>query len=122
MHTNPSNALSVARRYHDDWVAGRYGDAINHLDEQVVIEVPINEYSTRASFAQALASFGSMVSKVALLSSLAGDDEAMLLYDLSVRGIGLLRVAEHFTIRAGRIVQLRQIHDTAPIRTAGLGK
>lgn len=31
-----------------------------------------------------------------------------------------LRIVEHFTIREGRIVRLRQVHDTAAIRAAGL--
>jgi uncharacterized protein YndB with AHSA1/START domain len=43
-------------------------------------------------------------------------DEAMLLYDMDVEGIGNLRVVEHFTVRNGRIVRLRQVHDTEPIR------
>jgi hypothetical protein len=40
---------------------------------------------------------------------------------MQVRDLGDLRVAEHFTIADGMIVKLRQIHDTAPVRAAGLG-
>jgi hypothetical protein len=29
-------------------------------------------------------------------------------------------VAEHFTVTAGKIARLRQIHDTAAVRAAGL--
>jgi hypothetical protein len=43
----------------------------------------------------------------------------MLLYDMDVRGLGVMRVAEHFTIRNGKIARLRQIHDTAALRAAG---
>lgn len=46
----------------------------------------------------------------------------MLLYDMNVSGLGTMRVAEHFTTSNGKIVRLRQIHDTAPIRAAGLGQ
>jgi hypothetical protein len=49
------------------------------------------------------------------------DNEAMLLYDMQADGLGQLRVAEHFTVADGKIVKLRQIHDTAPVRAAGLG-
>jgi hypothetical protein len=35
--------------------------------------------------------------------------------------IGVLRVAEHFTVANGRIRLLRQIHDTAALRAAGFG-
>ena len=84
------------------------------------MEVPINEYPTRDSFAQALTQFGQMVDRVDLLARFENGDEAMFLYDMEVKGIGRLRVAEHFTVRAGRIARIRQVHDTAPIRAAGL--
>jgi ketosteroid isomerase-like protein len=120
MTTIEETPYAIARRYHDAWSTQRFDDAIELLDEELRVEVPVNDYPTRASFAQALAAFGSMIEEVELLSALAGTDEAMLLYDMKVRGIGALRVAEHFTMRDGRIVSLRQIHDTAPIRAAGL--
>jgi hypothetical protein len=43
----------------------------------------------------------------------------MLLYDMDVAGLGMLRVAEHFTVRDGKIVRIRQVHDTAALREAG---
>jgi len=45
----------------------------------------------------------------------------MLLYDLAAGPVGTLRVAEHFTVADGKIVRIRQIHDTVPVRAAGLG-
>ena len=47
--------------------------------------------------------------------------EAMLLYDLQAGPIGTMRVAEHFTVRDGKISRIRQVHDTAAVRAAGLG-
>jgi hypothetical protein len=41
-------------------------------------KVPINDYPTTESFAEALRGFGSLVTHVDLLSALAGDGEAML--------------------------------------------
>jgi hypothetical protein len=46
--------------------------------------------------------------------------EEMLLYDLDAERVGTLRVAEHFTVADGKITRIRQIHDTAAIRAAGL--
>lgn len=119
--TNQTTAHSIALRYHDAWSTRRFEDAIALLDEELSVEVPVNEYPTRASFAKALTEFGSMVEKVQLLADFGGSCDAMLLYDMTVQGLGTLRVAEHFTVGNGRIVRLRQIHDTAPIRAAGLG-
>jgi hypothetical protein len=46
----------------------------------------------------------------------------MLLYDMDVLGLGKLRVAEHFTVSAEKIVGLRQVHDTALLRAAGFDR
>jgi ketosteroid isomerase-like protein len=114
-------ALSVARRYHQGWSSGNYEQSIDLLAPTVKVEVPINDYPTAESFAQALRGFGEMVTRVELLSEMGHDTEAMLLYDMQADGLGQLRVAEHFTVADGKIVKLRQIHDTAPVRAAGLG-
>ena len=111
----------LVRRYHDAWSSRRFDEAVDLLADDLQVEVPVNDYPTRASFVQALTEFGGMVERVELLSELAGGEEAMLLYDLFVRGIGSMRIAEHFTVRDGRIWRLRQIHDTVAIRAAGLG-
>jgi hypothetical protein len=113
--------LRVVRRYHDGWSSGNYDQAVNLLAPTLTVEVPINDYPTAESFAQALRGFGALVSRVALLAELANDNEAMLLYDTEINGLGQLRVAEHFTVTEDKIVRLRQIHDTAPVRAAGLG-
>ncbi len=114
-------AKELVRRYHDAWSSHRFNDAIELLAEDLQVEVPINDYPTRESFARALVAFGSMIERVELVSELAGAREAMLLYDATVAGLGQLRIVEHFTLESGRIVRLRQVHDTAAIRAAGLG-
>jgi ketosteroid isomerase-like protein len=121
MITN-SSALSVVRAYHDAWTSRDFAGAAALLDDRLVVEVPVNDYPTTDSFAQALAGFGAQVRSVALLSELAAGNEAMLLYDLVVDGLGELRVAEHFTVSDGRIARLRQIHDTAELRAAGFAR
>ena len=118
---NPQQTLSIARRYHQGWTSGNYGQSIDLLAPTLTVEVPINDYPSAESFAQALRSFGQMVTHVELLSEMANDNEAIVLYDMRATGLGQLRVAEHFTVADGKIVKLRQIHDTAPVRAAGLG-
>ena len=82
--------------------------------------MPVNNYPTAESFAAALESFGSMVSNVELLAAMSDGNQAMLLYDLEAGPVGRLRVAEHFTVEGGKITRIRQIHDTAAVRAAGL--
>jgi uncharacterized protein YndB with AHSA1/START domain/ketosteroid isomerase-like protein len=111
-----SSALSTARAYHDAWSRRDFEQAAALLDDDLAVEVPINEYPTKDSFAAAVAGFGSLARRIVLLSEMGAGDEAMLLYDMDVEGVGELRVVEHFTIRDGRIVRIRQIHDTEPVR------
>jgi limonene-1,2-epoxide hydrolase len=114
-----TEALATARSYHEAWTQGDFDRAAALLAPALEVEVPINEYPTPEEFAAALRSFGSRTKRVDLLSQTAGEGEAMLLYDMDVEGLGEMRVAEHFTVTHGRIVRLRQIHDTASLRAAG---
>ncbi|UJR84654.1 nuclear transport factor 2 family protein [Sandaracinus amylolyticus] len=115
----PDDTLAIARAYHRGWSTKRFDDAVRLLARDLIVEVPINAYPDAESFAKALVAFGGMTTRVELLAELAGDDQAMLLYDMEVVGLGRLRVAEHFTIRGGTITRIRQIHDTAALRAAG---
>jgi hypothetical protein len=110
---------ATARAYHDAWTSRRFDEAVALLADDLRVEVPINAYPTKASFAAALTGFGSIVRHVTLLADLAEDNEAMLLYDMDVEGLGTLRIAEHFTVVNGAIARIRQIHDTASLRAAG---
>jgi hypothetical protein len=114
------SALDVARAYHEAWSTGDIDRAAELLADDLVVEVPINEYPTKAAFVDAVGAFASMTNATRLLSALGSAGEAMLLYDMDVQGIGTLRVVEHFEVAGGRIGRVRQIHDTQPIRAAGL--
>ncbi len=117
--TETDETRSVVLAYHRGWTSRRYADAAGLLASDLRVDVPVNDYPTAESFAQALAGFGPLVTSVDLLSELAEGNEAMLLYDLDVKGLGKMRVAEHFTVKDGRISRLRQIHDTMGLREAG---
>jgi ketosteroid isomerase-like protein len=113
------HALSIARTYHDAWTGRDFDRAVSLLASDLEVQVPINDYPTAELFASALRSFGSLATNVDLLSEMQAGDEAMLLYDMEVEGLGTMRIAEHFTVSGDRIVRLRQIHDTAALRAAG---
>src|SRR3712207_6825792 len=108
-----NDALATARSYHEAWTGRNFDAAAALLADALEVEVPINDYPTKSSFAEAVAGFGSATKEVRVLSELGSENEAMLLYDMEVEGLGTLRVAEHFEVEEGRIARLRQIHDTA---------
>jgi ketosteroid isomerase-like protein len=117
---NAHDTAEVVRAYHDAWTRKDYTRAKALLSGTLAVEVPVNDYPTAESFAAALESFGSMVSSAELLAAMSDGNEAMLLYDLEAGPVGTLRVAEHFTVEGGKITRIRQIHDTAAVRAAGL--
>ena len=111
-----NTSLAIARDYHEAWTTKNFGRAIALLAPGLDVEVPINDYPDKESFAEAVVSFGGLVTRVELLSEMAAGDQAMQLYDIDVDALGTLRVVEHFTVAHGRIARLRQIHDTAALR------
>lgn len=116
------DTLSVVRAYHRAWTSKNFDEAVRLLAPDLKVEVPINDYPTTESFAEALVGFGGLVTGLELLSELGEGNEAMLLYDMNVEGLGTIRLAEHFTVAEGRITRIRQIHDTAALRAAGFAQ
>jgi ketosteroid isomerase-like protein/uncharacterized protein YndB with AHSA1/START domain len=110
------DTMTLVRSYHDAWTGKDFAGAAALLADDLEVEVPINDYPTREAFAAALEGFGSLARDVVLRSQMSAGDEAMLLYDMDVEGLGDFRVAEHFTVREGRIARIRQIHDTSGVR------
>ena len=117
---NANDTAGIVRAYHDAWTCQDYARARALLAATLTVEVPVNDYPTAEAFAAALENFGSMVSNVELLAAMSDGSEAMLLYDLEAGPVGTMRIAEHFTVDGGKITRIRQIHDTAAVRAAGL--
>ena len=114
---NTDDTAQIVGAYHDAWTRKDYARARALLAGTLAVEVPV----TLMLFdIMQLESFGSMVSSVELLAAMSDGNQAMLLYDLEAGPVGRLRVAEHFTVDGGKITRIRQIHDTAAVRAAGL--
>jgi hypothetical protein len=117
--TAVTEALDVARSYHEAWTSAHFEDASAFLADELQIEVPLNGYETKADFLEAVRAFTRLIDSIEVLAMLGDCDQAVLLYDLMVEPIGPLRVAEHFTVENGVITRIRQVHDTAALREAG---
>ena len=113
-----SDPLPVAMRYHDAWTGRRFDEAIALLADDIEFEVPINSYSSRAEWERALVGFGSIVDRTGLVSAVGSTDEAVLIYDMHTGPLGVLRIAEHFTVTDGLITRIRHVHDTVALREA----
>jgi hypothetical protein len=114
-----SPVQQIVADYHHGWVAGDAEKIRGLLSPDIVVEVPVNAYPTREAFVAAVIAFSSMATRVTMLDSFANESTALQLYDMEVKGLGLLRVAEHFAIEGGVITHIRHIHDTHLVRLAG---
>lgn len=117
----PAGALAVARAYHDAWERRDYQAAWQLLSDDLTIDVPINSYASKATFAQAAERTREMAAGVRPIAEFGGDGQAVLLYDMTLP-IGDLRIAEYFRVGDGRITGIMHIHDTAALRAAGAGQ
>ena len=115
------DALTVARAYHRAWTTHNFEDAGRHLADALLVEVPINEYPTKAEFLRVVKLTREMATQVEVLAEFGNAGEALLLYDMQLP-VTDLRVAEHLTLADGKITRIRQIHDTAALRAAGFGQ
>lgn len=111
-------ALTTARAYHRAWSTKRLADLEQLVGDDLRVEVPLNAYAGKAEFLEAVRRTASVTSNVRMLGALGNEDEAVLLYDMTLP-IGVLRVAEHFSVSRDQIRVIRQIHDTAALRAAG---
>jgi hypothetical protein len=118
--TVTENTRDIVKKYYSDWVGKDFSSAATLLSPHLTIEVPINRYPNKESFMKAVEATGNMVVSIKLLGEFANEGEAMLLYDMELKGLGNLRVAEYFEVSGGFITLIRQIHDTYVLRNAGL--
>jgi|SRR5215831_8912356 len=114
-----STALKTVRDYFNAWNSNNFEKAASCLSEHIVIETPINSYSTKNQFMEAVKFTAEAVSSLQLLAEFGNKDEAILLYDMTLSPIGSLRIAEYFKVEDEKITMIRHIHDTAEMRKAG---
>ncbi len=113
--------LGIARAYHDAWERGEFDSAERLLSEDLVVDVPVNSYGSKASFMVAAKMTRQIASRVTPFADFGGAHDAVLIYDMQLP-IGMLRVAEHFVISEdGLIVKITHVHDTVALRAAGMG-
>jgi len=122
MTNDSSDALRVARGYHQAWTSSDFEEADGYLSEDLETDVPINTYRSKSDWLDAVRGTRQVASRVHVLAEFGTDDEALLLYDMQLDPIGDLRVAEHFVVAEGRIVKIRHVHDTAALRAAGFAR
>ena len=120
--TDRAGTLALVRAYHRAWTSQDFDEAGRYLSDDLRTDVPINTYGSKAEWIQAVRGTRQAVTSIEVLAEFSNDGEALLLYDLEIKPIGDIRVAEHFSVADGRITMIRHVHDTAALRAAGFGR
>ena len=115
--SNPANSSATAvDGYTNGWMSGDLEAAKAHLDPKVTFEDPMNRFTTADQLIEALAMFRTNFKSATVISEVYDGDAAALLYDCSVNTpIGLLRCAEYFKTKNGKIVSIKLVYDATEI-------
>lgn len=112
-----ADAKSIVETYHRAWTNGDYDAARKLLADNLDFQGSIDTFQRADDFIMALRMFGSMLKGVTMLNSFYSADGAALLYDCETNSpAGVIRTAEFFTVREGRIVKIRLVFDATKLR------
>lgn len=119
---NNSTALAIVKTYYAHWTNSNYKEAASLLDEHIQFEMPINHYTNKDAFMNAVQFTRENMCNIHLLLELGNETEAVLIYNFSFAAIEHLSIAEHFKVHNGKIVFIRHIHDTHDLRNSIMNK
>ena len=103
--------------YHNAWTHGEIDRARGCLADDLDFRGSIETFCKADDFVAALRQFQAMLRSVTLLRSYFGEAGASLLYDCDTAGpAGVIRTAEFFTVRNGKISEIRLVFDATEFR------
>ena len=111
------NARQLIETYHSAWTSGDFVAARACLADDLDFKGSIDSFHTADEFIVALTQFQRMLRQVTLLQSLFEQDGAALLYDCDTASpAGVIRSAEFFTAKGGKISAIRLVFDASELR------
>ncbi len=112
-----SRALDIATAYLDAWTAGDFDSVARLLADDFAFDGPIAHYRSADEFLAGSRAFvESIEPRWRKVSAFGHDREALLLYDLFPKSGREMRVADRFTVAAGRIRTEQIVFDTHGLR------
>jgi hypothetical protein len=113
------SAERLIRKYHDAWTQGDMSTARSCLADDLDFQGPIDTFSSADEFIATLTGFAQMLTRVDRLQEFCKDDGAALLYDcVTTSPAGIIRTAEFFGLRDGKIGNIRLVFDATALRQA----
>jgi ketosteroid isomerase-like protein len=107
----------LIERYHNAWTRGDFATARACLADGLDFKGSIDAFRSADEFMASLRQFHAMLRQVTPLKSLFGPEGAALLYDCDTASpAGMIRTAEFFTTRDGKISEIRLVFDASELR------
>jgi hypothetical protein len=111
------DAKQVITNYHDAWTSGNIEGARGYLADDLDFQGSIDTFSRADDFIAALTMFQKMLRGINLIQGYYSESGAALLYDCDTMSpAGILRTAEFFTVKDGRIKSIRLVFDATELR------
>jgi len=111
------NTRQLIETYHNAWTSGDFATARACLAADLDFKGSIDTFHTADEFVAALRRFQSMLRQTTLLKSFFEHDGAALIYDCDTTSpAGVIRTAEFFTTKSGKISEIRLIFDASELR------
>jgi len=107
----------VVTNYHNAWTGGDFEAARLYLADDLDFQGSIDTFHRADDFIVALTMFQKMLSRVDLIQSFYSESGAALLYDCNTMSpAGMIRTAEFFSVRDGKISSIRLVFDATELR------
>jgi ketosteroid isomerase-like protein len=111
------NTRQLVETYHHAWTTGDFAAARACLADDLDFRGSIDAFKTADAFIATLRPFTAMLRRVTLLKACFDQDGAALLYDCdTVTPAGVIRSAEFFTTKGGKISEIRLVFDASELR------
>jgi ketosteroid isomerase-like protein len=103
--------------YHKAWTSGDIAGARACLSDDLDFRGSIDSYKSADDFVVSLRQFQGMLRGVTALQSFFSEAGAALLYDCdTATPAGVIRTAEFFAVRNGKIAEIRLVFDATELR------
>jgi ketosteroid isomerase-like protein len=107
----------LVETYHNAWTTGDITRARGYLADDLDFRGSIDTFNKADDFVAALRQFQGMLRGVTVLQSFFDETGAALLYDCNTATpAGVIRTAEFFAVRNGKIAEIRLVFDATELR------
>lgn len=111
------NPAEIAVAYLGAFARHDMATAAHYIADDIVFESPRVTLTGAEPYLAAVGEFAQAVTGVEIIAVFGDEERALVMYDMKTGPFGTIRAADHFVIRAGKIISDLLVFDTHPLRT-----